>query len=429
MKEVCASRAAIGELEAKVKALDEQVHENAAKAGTLAMQKNSLEEEKVKFELEVAASKEQVASLGKDKEGLVAERESLLSQKKVLQAALADTEAKHKNVIDQLQETERALNYAEENVEALSAEAARLRGEEERLSDTVRTFQAAKEETQIALKDIQEKKLSLEEKLSQTKEAVAAAEIEIGEANKVIENLQTELTTRAQEREGFEIQLKEAQDQIDILQAQREVRVVRESSLQMQLGNLEAELAKARREHDSVSAAVKQEKEDKGSLKRELETASSKSRELEVHLDSVKSSLSKLESNCSKDQERAHNLENDLSALAEEKTRLKETKAALEEQIADLNLGSERASSEAKSEIEKLQARAAELEKALAAAIRRAGAHEEKVTQLKGEISELNHIVKEKQKLAKLTVPLAVASSGSLIAFGIKLLLRGTRQE
>lgn len=429
VKEVCSSRAAMGELEAKVKALEEQVQENAAKADALAVEKNILEEEKLKFELEVAANKEQVVSLGEDKEGLVAENGALLAQKKDLQAALSEAEAKHKDVIDQLQETVRALNSAEENAEALNVESARLRGEEKRLSDTIQTLQASKEETLIALHDLQEKKLSLEEKLFQTKESVAAAETQIGEANAVIESLQTELSTRAKEREGFEMQLKEAWQQIATLEAQREVRVARENSLQIQLKSLEEELADARREHESVSAAVEQEREDKGSLKCELETVSSKSRELELHLDFVKTSMSKLESDCSKDQERVLSLENELSALTEEKVRLEEIKGALEKELAALNLGSMKASSEAKSEIEKLQATMVALERALADARDRASEHDTNVTQLEVDIRELNFLVKRREKLTKMSLPLAIASSGSLLALGISALLKRSRQR
>ncbi|MCO5606743.1 hypothetical protein L7F22_060933 [Adiantum nelumboides] len=50
VKEVCSSQTAMGELDEKVEALEEQVQEKAARADALAMENNFLEEEKHKLE-------------------------------------------------------------------------------------------------------------------------------------------------------------------------------------------------------------------------------------------------------------------------------------------------------------------------------------------------------------------------------------------
>ncbi|KAH7446567.1 hypothetical protein KP509_01G062500 [Ceratopteris richardii] len=429
VKEIWSSRTAVNELEEKVKMLEEKVQESVERANALAVEKNCAEEEKHKFELDKQSSQEEIANLRRYNADLVEEKETLLSQQQCLQVAIAESKARHLDVVERLEETSSALISAEETASTRNTEAARLRDEELRLLAVIESLRGANIVAQNTLNELHERKKVLEQKLTQLKASLANAEIQIDKSSKVIDSLRTELSINLGEQEALELQLKEAWRQIEVLEAQKEVRIARENELLSQLKSLEGELARAQMEHEIANVAMNQEKGHKGLLISELETVNSKSFELQSSLDSLRNSMSKLENDFIKDEECIHSLGLEISALSIEKARLEKDKVALNEEVKALSAGSEKASSEAKAEIEKMRSIMISLENALAEARVHASLHNRNVTQLEIDVRDLSLLVQKKEKLTRLSLPFAIASSSSLIALVVTAFFRRTRQS
>lgn len=419
LKQVSSSRSARAELDAKIKALQGELEESNARADVLLMEKNWLENHKAQFELDLASSRKESAELGLEKEGLIAEKQALLASKHRLERNLSESEGKLKETREKLEESVRVLTLAEEKAQSLNSELERACSKGHSFYEEINTLQMLNSDIQRDMKDLQLKKISLDNELSTLHDACAAAKRQVVEANQAIEALQAELCARSLEREGFQMQLKEAWQQIASLEAQQEARTARDINLQRRVQHLENELVRVLVEHEDTSCILNQETEARSSLKSLLDTSEGKTKRLKAELHTMSSSMAKLRTDTDGYQKQILLLEAQVTSLANGKAKLEKTNASLEEKLRELNSRSAKASLEAEDEREKLQAVLSKLKHDLVVAKADASGGGKIVCQLKSELKKLDLRLKSRAKLTDVSWPLAALSSSSLVALGI----------
>lgn len=427
VKQVASSRAAKEELSGKVEGIEEELQKVVGRADALLVENNWMADEKRKLELEVTSFRKEVAGIGSEKASLSAEKQDLLESKLELENSLSKSRADLNDIREQLHEAGRAEALAQENAEKLKSEVEQFLLDKRGLTREIDALQARNASVEGDLKLLRERETFLEEELSNVRNAYAAAEGQVVDAKTEIEALQVEASRRTEEKDRLEKQLKEAWQRVESLEAQQKAGIAKHNEMESQIENLENDLFAIRNAHDSASLVLEQEKKAKGSLNDLLASAHAKSRGLEGHLDSLKSSLVKLQDDTNRDQQRISSLESEVSSLGSEKALLEESKISLENKVRMLNSASAKASVASKTEVEKLAAVVRDLERALADAMEKVSQRGKNVCQLEIDLNELKSFFEEKSRLARLAWSVAAVSTGALAVMGISTVLRRSK--
>ncbi|MCO5561422.1 hypothetical protein L7F22_015043 [Adiantum nelumboides] len=424
LEQVCSLRSEDSMMREKLKSLEIELKQNATREDILLAEKTLLEEQKIKFELDLKASCQELAKLGHENLALCEVRETLLGTNLDLQQAVSESEEKLRETVEKLQVSIDALGMANEKRQFLEAEMERLRCEQEKLNEEIMFLQRQNSNLQCAMKDVQMEKDCLENELKRMQSTFANVEEQITQTAVVEEALESKLASRSLQREGFQMQLEGAWQQIQSLEAQQEASMAERFDLEKQIKQLENALVAARDECEETFCMLELERDEKLYLRNTLGRAEMMSEALQSEFDTMTISTTNLQILADHSQQQIISLEEKVGCLLKERAALDRIKASLKDKLEQLTVCSNEAFVSSKQEIDSLKEKVCKLEKALALANMQALKEGTCARLLNSAIKELSTSLKQRKRLSGVSLSLAAVSTGSLLVLGSIFLLR-----
>eukprot|EP00249_Psilotum_nudum_P020155 c27580_g1_i1 orf=122-1624(+) len=412
-----------GRMEEEVTRLGEELETSNSRTEALIMEKNWLEDEKRKFELEACDVAKEAASLSQQKIELLAQKQSVLDEKIILEASLLESSGRIDEIAKELFEIQLVAAASQNEANALKMEIEQLSNERNKLYEAKDRLQAQNSDRESDIIQLQSQINALEGQLTRLVDSHSSlTELQINDANKVIEGLRAQVSSLQENKERLTTQLDADEQRIACLEERDCVLVSRHKELEFEVSKLQKELRDARDSHKIASYDLQQEKESKELLRNMLQTVRFKNRELEDDLDAAKLSIVALQRDVLGGQDRISNLVNQVSNLLEEKTNLENIKTALENELKKLKAGSE-------DELAELSEKVRLLESGLEKAKEEASHSDKKVHQLKKDLREVKVVLERKSKHARFALPAAVVSVHILAVVGLLAFTRRARNQ
>ncbi|KAI5068811.1 hypothetical protein GOP47_0017156 [Adiantum capillus-veneris] len=424
LEQVCSLRSEDSMLREKLKSVEIQLEQNSTREDVLIVEKTLLEEQKIKFELDLKATAEELAKLSHEKLGLLEAKETLCVAYHDLQHTVSECEVKLLETNEKLKASIDALALAEEKRQLLESEMELLRLEQNRLNEEIMLLHRQNSDLHCVMKVVQTEKECLENELKSMQSTLASAGEQVTETLTIKEALENKLDGRSLQREGFQMQLEGAWQQIQSLEAQQEASIAERFDLEKQIKQLENALVAARDECEESFCMLELEREEKLCLRTTLGKVERMGEALQNEFDAMTVSTANLQMSADHSQQQIISLQSKVDTLLKEGATLERTKASLKDKLERLKVCSDEAFVSSKQEIDLFKEKVHKLEEALALANKQALEEGKCARVLISEIKELSTSVKQRKRLADVSVSLAAMSTGSLLVLGIMFLIK-----
>ncbi|KAH7422835.1 hypothetical protein KP509_12G028000 [Ceratopteris richardii] len=426
LEQVCALRSEESLLREKLKSLQLQLDQSNTRVNVLLGEKASSENQKVAVQFDLRANTEEVSSLCLTKDGLVEKREAIVDINHALERDHLKSELQVQEGKEKLNMSIDTLESATQRIQFLEGEIEHLHLEKKKFNEDIMSLQAQNSNLHYAMKELEMEKERLENDLRGLQDSYVAVEDQATQTNTIQGPLESHLVNGFCQEDSLHMQLEGAWKQVHNLELQQEASIAERIDLEKQIKHLESALVSAQEECENSLCMLELEREENMSLRDTVEKTDRTTEILQNGYDIMATTATQMEVSADFSQQQITSLEAKVDCLLQEREVMERTKASLKDKLEHLKNCSDEAFVSSRKEINILKEKVCKLEEALASASMATLEESKCAEHLDSELRELTVSLNQRKRLADVSVPLAIVSTGSLMVLGV-LFLCGRR--